>query len=64
METTWKCDQCGYVLQAESPLEKCPSCQMKCTFINITCYTPECGGVESGNIDPKLAKNQKPEKHG
>jgi len=64
MKNSWKCDQCGYILQADSALEKCPSCQINCTFINITCYIPECGGAESGNIDPQLAKNRKPEKLG
>ncbi|MCD6353331.1 MAG: hypothetical protein J7M06_03870 [Proteobacteria bacterium] len=51
-------------MEADETPEKCPSCKMNCTFINITCYIPECGGAESGNIDPQLAKNRKPEKLG
>ena len=61
MKNSWKCNQCGYILQAEVPPGKCPACQQDCTFIDITCYTPECGGPGSGNIDPQLAKDQKSE---
>ncbi|MBN2467400.1 MAG: hypothetical protein JXD19_04545 [Deltaproteobacteria bacterium] len=61
MKTSWKCNQCGYTAQSESPPEKCPSCRMDCTFVDITCYTPECGGPESGNIDPQVAKDPKRE---
>ncbi len=49
----WKCPNCGYTLQEETPPEVCPSCHEKCTFVDATCYTPECGGP--GNIDPKIA---------
>ena len=38
----WKCSRCGYALSAEAPPEVCPSCQEKCDFLNVTCYTPEC----------------------
>ncbi len=48
----WRCDGCGYLLTAERPPEICPSCNNKCVFKNVTCYTPECGGP--GNIDPRL----------
>jgi rubrerythrin len=48
----WRCDGCGYLLTAERPPEICPSCNNKCAFKNVTCYTPECGGP--GNIDPRL----------
>ena len=34
--------------------ETCPSCKEPCTFTDVTCYTPECGGPESGNFDPRL----------
>lgn len=50
--TFWKCGNCGYIIKAEIPPNKCPSCKEKCDFHNVTCYTPECGGV--GNIDPRL----------
>jgi len=50
----WKCTKCGYTLQAATPPEKCPECQEKCEFIDVTWYVPECGGPESGNPDPRL----------
>ncbi|MFZ5644337.1 MAG: rubredoxin-like domain-containing protein [Bacillota bacterium] len=41
----WKCDNCGYTFKSEPDKlpEKCPSCNEKCVFLNITCYTPDCG---------------------
>lgn len=48
----WKCTLCGYVLRKEEPPEICPSCGKKCAFIDVTCYTPDCGGPE--NPDPRL----------
>jgi rubrerythrin len=50
--TFWKCEQCGFRITAGSPPETCPACKKKCEFVNITCYTPECGGP--GNVDPRL----------
>ena len=50
--TYWRCSNCGYTLTAQAPPEVCPSCGARCDFINVTCYTPECGGP--GNIDPRL----------
>ncbi len=53
----WKCNSCGYRFQEEidKPIPNvCPSCKEECTFTNVTCYSPDCGGVESGNYDPKL----------
>jgi rubrerythrin len=50
--TFWKCESCGFRVTASSPPEICPGCRKKCEFVNITCYTPECGGP--GNIDPRL----------
>jgi rubrerythrin len=51
-QTFWKCDECGYTLPASAPPEVCPSCNKRCLFRNVTCYTPECGGL--GHIDPRL----------
>ena len=51
-QTFWKCHNCGYIHTASMPPEKCPSCNEKCEFLNVTCYTPECGGP--GKIDPRL----------
>lgn len=50
--TYWKCSNCKYVLTAAKPPEVCPQCKKKCEFLNVTCYTPECGGP--GHIDPRL----------
>jgi rubrerythrin len=50
--TYWRCSKCNYTFSAARPPEECPSCHEKCPFLNITCYTPECGGP--GHIDPKL----------
>ncbi|MBN1277974.1 MAG: hypothetical protein JXA35_10835 [Deltaproteobacteria bacterium] len=50
--TYWKCSNCGFTMTTNSPPETCPDCKHKCEFVNITCYTPECGGP--GNIDPRL----------
>ena len=53
----WKCNSCGYRFQEiidKGTPETCPSCKETCTFTDVTCYTPECGGPESGNFDPRL----------
>lgn len=49
----WKCGKCSFTFTASSLPEQCPGCGEKCDFLNITCYTPECGGP--GNIDHRLA---------
>lgn len=53
--TQWKCSNCGYTLGAETVPDRCPSCQKACSFHDVTCYIPECGGP--GNIDPRLEGN-------
>jgi rubrerythrin len=50
--TYWKCKECGYTITAATPPDTCPKCAKKCEFLNVTCYTPECGGP--GHIDPRL----------
>jgi rubredoxin len=55
----WKCSNCGYTFEAETVPDRCPSCKQACTFSDVTCYIPDCGGP--GNIDPRLAgKKDKP----
>jgi len=55
----WKCSNCDYTFEAEAPPNNCPSCKQACTFTDVTCYIPECGGP--GNIDPRLvSKREKP----
>ena len=49
--TEWKCSSCGYRLSADAPPETCPACGQKCAFLNVTCYTPDCG--DSG-MDERL----------
>ncbi len=47
----WKCPNCGYTLKAKTPPEECPYCKKKCEFVDVSCYTPECG--QKGR-DPRL----------
>ena len=49
----WKCSNCGYTFGSDTVLEKCPSCQQNCTFTDVTCYIPDCGGTDN-NIDSRL----------
>ena len=51
-QTNWRCSKCGYRITGGQPPEICPGCNERCEFLNITCYTPECGGP--GGIDPRL----------
>ena len=48
----WKCSRCGFLITAEEPPDVCPECEENCAFLNVTCYTPDCGGP--GNVDPRL----------
>jgi rubrerythrin len=50
--TYWKCAKCGFLVTAATPPAVCPECGEKCDFVNVTCYTPECGGP--GHVDPRL----------
>jgi rubredoxin len=50
----WMCSECNNLFQAEMVPQVCPSCQKKCTFANITCYIPECGGPN--NLDVRLVQ--------
>jgi len=47
----WKCKECGYNVKADTPPEKCPSCNKKCEFVDTTCYIPDCGNTGQ---DPRL----------
>ncbi len=46
----WMCTMCGYYLHGPEPPNRCPSCEQVCAFNDVTCYRPECGGVQ--NVDP------------
>ncbi len=50
----WKCNKCGHMVQSSTPPDLCPSCHEKCEFVDVTCYIPECGGPDSGNINPQV----------
>jgi len=50
--TYWKCGSCGFLFTAANPPDTCPGCKEKCAFLNVSCYTPDCGGP--GGIDPRL----------
>jgi len=50
--TYWKCSNCGFLVTAGTPPVTCPECGEKCDFLNVTCYTPECGG--QGHVDRRL----------
>ena len=48
----WMCSECNSVFEAETPAEVYPSCHVKCTFRNVTCYILECGGPD--HLDRRL----------
>jgi len=50
--TWWKCGKCKFLITAAAPPDVCPECGEKFAFVNVTCYTPECGGPD--NYNPKL----------
>ncbi len=57
--TQWQCSKCGSIVQADQPPDRCPTCYEACTFADVTCYIPDCGGPR--NIDPRLVgKKDKP----
>jgi rubredoxin len=44
------------MVEAETPPDRCPSCKEACAFLDVTCYTPDCGGP--GNVDLQLVKKR------
>ena len=50
----WMCSECGYMAEGETFPGPCPSCKQACSFNDITCYIPDCGGEQ--NIDPRLVE--------
>ena len=58
--TVWKCSNCGNTVDQPMPPEKCPACGEKCDFVDATCYTPECGGADTGNINKDVGKKSMP----
>ena len=54
--TYWKCSECRFLFTAGKPPKVCPGCGKECDFIDVTCYTPDCGGP--GHIDPRLQREK------
>jgi rubredoxin len=52
MKSWWMCSECENVFQSAAVPEICPGCQKKCTFVDVSCYIPECGGLQ--NMDVRL----------
>jgi len=52
---SWKCGNCGYTFEAETPPNDCPSCKQTCEFLNNTCYTPDCAAQ---GTDPRIGKKE------
>jgi rubrerythrin len=50
--TYWRCGKCGVLYTASVPPDVCPECGEKCSFKDVTCHVPGCGG--SGHIDRRL----------
>jgi len=50
--THWMCTACGFLVSVDEAPCDCPSCKKACTFNDVTCYRPECGGEQ--NVDPLL----------
>ncbi|MFH1102896.1 MAG: hypothetical protein V1714_03930 [Pseudomonadota bacterium] len=50
---TWKCSNCGYTLEEETPPSQCPACKANCEFLNATCYTPDCA---IDGVDKRIGK--------
>jgi len=47
MANHWRCGNCGYRLEADSPPEYCPGCKEACDFIDDNRYVPvDEGGPE------------------
>jgi len=47
--THWMCTNCGYYVRAANSPGQCPTCKQSCSFSDVTCYRPDCGG--EGNTD-------------
>ena len=48
----WKCSECKFLITAKSPPDTCPECNARCSFVDVTCYEPDCGG--NGKLDPRI----------
>jgi len=48
----WQCVECGHFIDGTKPPDACPGCHAHCTYADVTCYRPECGGPP--NPDPMV----------
>jgi rubredoxin len=48
---TWKCSNCGYTFDAKTLPEQCPACKQTCSFLDVSCYTPDCA---DGDMDKRI----------
>lgn len=57
-QMNWKCSNCGYTFlsQPDKLPEKCPSCGEKCTFLDASCYTPDCQLPQGPGFDPRIGQ--------
>lgn len=53
---SWLCNKCGYAMEADSPPDVCPSCKSDCSFVDNSCYTPDCDGLPN---DPQITGKEK-----
>ena len=49
----WMCRICGHCVNTVKLSDECPHCRETCSFGDVICYRPECGGEQ--NIDPLVA---------
>jgi len=50
----WQCVECGYFVQeANRPPDVCPSCSLRCSFTDVTCYRPECPSLAAKEETPE-----------
>jgi len=49
----WQCSKCKKIFEWDQVnVKRCPNCNQKCTFKEVTNYTEDLGGP--GNIDTRL----------
>ena len=58
--TTMMCTKCEYTMETEAPPETCPSCGSICSFVDATCYTPECGLAD--HVNPTIFESHREKK--
>ena len=48
MFNQWRCEACGYRLEADVPPAECPGCKKTCRFIDANPYVPADEGKVTG----------------